>query len=339
MKNKEKTIYRAYNSYLNLSKDKKNLLDFLCSTSKSIYNTTIYYTNLYKKYKYEIFNEVNKILIDEKIDFGHLDASKIINKKKRELAIKNANKLKTKYVTDKISIIFDKYINFENVVSNQRKNNYPIIKNYILSYLNENKIYLQNNNLNNTINYFQSTIFIYYLKNLQFYTSTINKVVTRIIYEICYNIYTKNYYFIKNKLKNNKDKEFLTKNDKINFKDLIDEFNKNGLKDENNKIPFVYDWSEKEIIVFTDCKIKDEFVIQTKIYNTCNICKVLSSDLTIQIIGKAFDAYKSYLEKRKTNLYKCNKPQFKKSDGKYGLYFLSQFMYLEEINNKYYLRL
>jgi len=319
-KKKEKFFYRAFNCCLPLTPNKTKLLDFLCSSSKCIYNSTIYHTIVYRRHKYDILNKVKDILDNENPSF--YDRQFHVDPKKNSV-------LRREHVSQIILQIFNDYILAENIKSDQRKNNYPLIEKFISGKLKFLKFSVNNSNFNTLHEFFKEVCLG--IPNLIFNEDTKYDTVTYLIFQILYKFYLANYNSLKTKIITKK----LKKSDTIMFKDFIAHI------ESKERIPYVYNWSTAEKFTFEDktIKISDQTIVQRKVYEKCKECKMLASDLSINIIRKANDAFKSYLEKRKTSPYKCHKPGFLKEGSKYGIYCYQNFMKLMVTDNTYYYKI
>ncbi len=317
LKKKEKFFYRAFNCSLPTTFQKNNLLDFLCSTSKFIYNSTIYHTIIYRRYKYDILNKVKDILDNENPNF--------YNRQFDEDPKKNIN-LRREHVSQIILSIFDDYITSENIKSNQRKNNYPLIEKFISHKLKFLKFEVNNSNFGTLHKFFKKDCFK--IPDLIFDEQTKYDTVTYLIFQILYKFYIAKYHLLKTKIIRKK----LTKSDKILNKKFITHI------ENKEQIPYIYNWSTAEKFTFEDntIKISDQTIVQRKVYQVCKECKMLASDLSVNIIRKANDAFKSYLGKRKTTPFGCHKPGFLKEGSKYGLYCYLNFMKIMVTDNSYY---
>jgi IS605 OrfB family transposase len=276
-----------------------SIFKFLSKISKNIYNTTIYISSIYYKYKEEIFFEANNNYLNDKLSEEQFYEKIYANFQyfynlysKEDSLIKINNNILYKKIIEKI-----KNINLNN-------DNYKIIRNEII------------------------------FENLGSVKFTNKYEYEFIIDSILISIYRKKYYLTEYQIKNKipvkfidfvdivkKRKNLFPYNKSIKENIIIGNFNELFLEN-NNK-------NDKDEIIVKTKLLSDENIITRFIYKNLgeNYDKI-PSDLICNIIKKTFGNFKSYWSSNTKSL-NCSKSKFLDKD---ELFILPFFMRSFKIN-------
>uniref|UniRef100_A0A6C0CCP4 Probable transposase IS891/IS1136/IS1341 domain-containing protein n=1 Tax=viral metagenome TaxID=1070528 RepID=A0A6C0CCP4_9ZZZZ len=271
------------------------IFSFMTGESKNIYNTTIFHTNIFLRYQNIIFKELS----------GLVDNKKIVNIKKFD---------------EMFYEIYDKYYNKFLEIKNSLDNNNNIIYKHIKNYLDDNEIYIVNDNY--------KKIFDTMVKQISRLNVLIiphkkhnDELFIDLVRNILKSIYTKNFDKFKHCIINSipcphndtifieqvKNGDFLFSDDDTeNYKQILknhplfvrtkDDKNKETIKSNQNYIArIVYKY-------YTDCKIP--------------------SDLMCNIIAKAHKMFNSYFALLQKKIY-AKKPSYLDKNAKFILPYFS----------------
>ena len=270
--------------YLNLDKYQSNIYKFISSIYRNIYNSSIFCTTIFNKFKYDLYKKIyydikkirevqnnkdnqNSKSISDSVVHSSLDNYYDFYVKHKDAINKNNNFL-YKFVIDKLK-------SYGGVMTNHvfKLLRYDLInflyfdKNNCLSYNNNNKKYL-------VFDIYDNILF-------SIYNKTYNTIKTEMTNNIPFSIKNIPQRFI-NEIKNNK---FITEAEKIDYKSkLIDEFNMELKSDQNY------------IACFIRRKLGND---QGK----------LPSDMIADIITEAHEAYTSFYKSRAKGI-KSNMPKY-----------------------------
>lgn len=265
------------------------IFNHMTKVSKNVYNCVIYCFSIFLKYKYAIYRRLNSLIVQ----------------------FRNRKKLSGEIIDKWFYDIFESYYNNYSEICTIKKHNNEIIYKYIIDKIENDNIYIENDNLDD----FRKTVYndLSNLENLKHEHT--DETIIEVVDNILKSIYIKNWYDVQHKLKNNipingvseqfiedvKNKKFLFKSKvKIDYKKKI-----------NNII-------SKEI----DCKLKSNqnYVTRIAYKHLHDNSEMLPSDIIVNIMNKAFENIKAYYQ-LKANGIKCNLPKYLQKDSKFNLYF------------------
>lgn len=311
-----------------------NIINFMTSKSKNIYNCHIFCHKIYDIFYCNIYNDlyiylIQNIYMVDKINFILFDIKECKNKqiigseKIIDVLIKELNLL-TNIIHEKIYECFNKYhkfysdnyksIKINNIILNKfisEKNNLsPIINSNYYSIIDEVKQFvLSNENIIKIDNFDWYTV--------TQYTDLINKY---------YNI---NFYNTKKQITN-----FIPVT--INDENFIKE-----VKNENKLVKQIKKGDNKNII----CELlnldlnSDQYIIKEITYRNIGENKqYLPADVILNILDRAYDGYLSFLSKIQ-NGQKCNRQDYLNKNDKYNLFYTSSSTKIIKKNKRKYIRL
>lgn len=273
--------------------------DKLMTETKNVYNLTLFCYNIFDLYKHELYNYLFNIVQNDISNNTLNDDYDII-------------------IIDKLIIYFDDYVKIKDYIKN---NNYYIYK-FIINYINENNIIINNKNYMDIYNYIYNI-----LLNDTNITINLNKKILfeDIIYKILYSIYNKNYTKTKDQMLNHEQFSIIDEQLIIEIKNNIYmEYRKS--KDVKNKIDELLDKKLKAdttyISRFAYIKLGDK-------------TKHIYSTMISTIANKIFSSFSSYYQLINKG-YKANKPKYLKSNDKFNLIYFYSDVVVDDITLKLY---
>lgn len=283
----------------NFSKTEKCIFRYMCKTSKNIYNTYLFCSNVFMKYKKQIFKDV--------------------------LLKYNNGKIITDQIENEIYVTYEKYYTYHTKIYKQLNINNNIIFKIIINYLHDRNIYVMHNNFDqikkDITNISKKDI------NIKFDKTTEDTLFIDIINHILNSFFIKNYMKTKLELLN-KQKITIADENFINFvksNDMKSEIDKTNCKNELKNITKVT--SDQNIITRFVYKHLGE-----------NLNK-LPSDLIINIMLKANTTITSYFESVKTGKKTGFPKYLKSDDMFVLSFFARSRKEIITKNKKYYIRL
>ena len=300
-----------------------NILNWMTTISKNIYNCTLFVYKIYQIYQNDIYKDVYDFIITNNLHLKYINIENIIKKEKYN---KKAKKEKKSDDIVKIEnyfyLMYDKYYKF--YVNNKKiiDSNNKIIYKYIINDIETNNIIVSNNNYNELINKY--LINAVKLDNIKFDIN--NKIITinNIVNSIIKSIYVKNYFYIKKQLENkyNIDNK---------YEDIINAITKNQYIYDSNENLSYRNKIIKELNINKLSSIENFINRLSYKYLDTNKEK-LPSDVIINIIGKAYSNVKSYYALLKSGKQsKTNLSKFLDKDAKFNLcYYCRSFKVLDD---------
>lgn len=292
----------------------------MATVSKSVYNLTVFATNVYYKHKNDIFRDIIQ-MIESK------DKTNCINT-----------------CVDTNEQILKIYLHYHNVYidhQNWNKENNKVIYLFIKNKLeNINVIHSNYNKLKNKL--------LTLIKNANIVSNWKSDYVLEIIINILTSRYNYNYFKTKKEMINKKpvsinndsfiehvrkSKYMLKKSEyKFDFKSMVN-INYIGFVDNSKKKNKSSKYVPSEVT-------SDQNIIARFIYKFCitEINDKLPSDVICNIISKVFTTFTSYFGKLKKGL-KANKPKYKVKGEKFIIPFYSKSFKIGEYNNQKSIRL
>ena len=305
---------KTYTYYIKKHKQ-LNILNWMTTISKNIYNCTLFVYKIYKIYQNDIYKDVYNFIIFNNLHLNYINIEKNI-KVKNEKYSKKAKK--EKKLDDIVKIenyfysMYDKYYKF--YVNNKKiiDSNNKVIYKYIINDIKTNNIIVSNNNYNELVTKY--LIEVVKLNNIKFDIN--NKIITidNIVNSIIKSLYNKNYFYIKKQLEN----KYKVDNKYI---DIINTINNNQYIYDNNENLSYRNKIIKELNINKLSSIENFINRLSYKYLDSNKEK-LPSDVIINIIGKAFSNVKSYYALLKSGKQsKTNLSKFLDKDTKFNLFY------------------
>jgi IS605 OrfB family transposase len=291
-----------------------NILNWMTTISKNIYNCTLFVYKIYQIYQNNIYKDVYDFIITNNLHLKYINIENIIKKEKKSDDIVK--------IENYFYLMYDKYYKF--YVNNKKiiDSNNIIIYKYIINDIKTNNIIVSNNNYNELINKY--LINVVKLDNIKFDIN--NKIITidNIVNSIIKSIYVKNYFYIKKQLENkyNIDNK---------YEDIINAITKNQYIYDNNENLSYRNKIIKELNINKLSSIENFISRLSYKYLDTNKEK-LPSDVIINIIGKAYSNVKSYYAILKSGKQsKTNLSKFLDKDAKFNLcYYCRSFKVLDD---------
>lgn len=272
----------------------ERILSHMTKIAKNVYNSTIYCMTIFLRYKEEIFKEIYEEIKDETF---------------------NSNYDKTILEKKFYNLYEKKYNDYSKIISLVKVNN-EIIYKFIKSAL----IGIELNNDNYSFLKYYVAHNVFKNKNIIYDENNKKEVVLDLIDNILKSRYIKNYFRIKNQLKNKipikntsdilinqvKKGKFLFKKEKVSWKKKIEE--KLPLNEEGKKTKLV---SNNNIV----SRVTYKHLGDNK--------DKLPSQVIIDTIQKAYNGYESFYSLRNKGI-KANMPKYLDKNGHYNLPFVKR---------------
>ena len=315
---------KTYTYYIKKHKQ-LNILNWMTTISKNIYNCTLFVYKIYKIYQNYIYKDVYNFIISNNLHLNYTNIEKIIKVKNEKY---NKKGKKEKKLDDIVKIenyfysMYDKYYKF--YVNNKKiiDSNNKVIYKYIINDIKTNNIIVSNNNYNELVTKY--LIEVIKLDNIKFDIN--NKIITidNIVNSIIKSLYNKNYFYIKKQLEN----KYKVDN---KYEDIINTINNNQYIYDNNENLSYRNKIIKELNINKLSSIENFINRLSYKYLDSNKEK-LPSDVIINIIGKAYSNVKSYYALLKSGKQsKTNLSNFLDKDAKFNLcYYCRSFKILDD---------
>jgi IS605 OrfB family transposase len=296
---------RTFSNFIYPDKNDWSVLDVMTFQSKNIFNSTIFHSTVYFKYKYTIFDDFIDSLNRKNIRYDFTNCPKheiteIYRGKERKKMVYDDHIVKqVKKIQDKaIKFVFKNYqfyIDLYLKIIEHSKHNYPILLDQIFYYLFMNNIIINFNNLESLMLRFDRYDIH---KDIKFDDDTFNEAYSKIIVRIINRIYRWQQWYYKFKFDSNVIEAVKVYLMQSSY----------DIKNEN-----LYDFINSGDIKLTDQSIISRLV---KEFNK-NTLNKLPRDTQHDIIAKAYNAYSSYFNLSKINPL-ARKPNFlDKETGRY----------------------
>ena len=167
---------KTYTYYIKKHKQ-LNILNWMTTISKNIYNCTLFVYKIYKIYQNDIYKDVYNFIISNNLHLNYINIEKIIKVKNEKY---NKKGKKEKKLDDIVKIenyfysMYDKYYKF--YVNNKKiiDSNNKVIYKYIINDIKTNNIIVSNNNYNELVTKY--LIEVIKLDNIKFDIN--NKIIT-----------------------------------------------------------------------------------------------------------------------------------------------------------------
>jgi IS605 OrfB family transposase len=277
--------------------------------SKNIFNSTIFFSNVFYKFKFNIFDEFISYLILNKIKFDFsncpkheitvkIKGKKVIKMVYDDNVIKQINDLKQKanqFIYDNFQFYIDLYLK----ILKYSKYNFRPMFHHISGYIDIDKITITSKNVDKIAADFIDDINVHGF-GFKFDDNTFHECYVKVVYKVLNNIYRKQQLSKKLPI----DDAFT---DKINNIILTPVFNI-----VNNNLD--------KLLKKRDLKLTDQSIITNivKHFNS-EACGQLPYDMVHELIAKSFISYTSYYEALKVNPF-ARKPNYlDKENGRYIL--------------------
>ena len=296
---------------------KKSIFNWMTKISKNIYNCTIFTYKIYNIYQNLIYKDLCKYIEENNIHQKFMKSLTIGNLKKTHKKYdKNAKKEKKDddivKIEDQFYQIYDKYHKLYTTNKCTIEANNKIIYKYIINDINDNNIIVSNLNQTKIIDKYVK----HFLKMNNIVHNKDNKLVTvvNVISSIIKSFYTKNYFYVKNMIENNKhiDQKFTDVKYAVKNDDFMGENNRKLTY--RNKIINQYNISKLSSIENFISRLTYKYLGENK--------EKLPSDVTINIIGKAYGNIKSYYALLKSGTQpKVNLSKFLDKNAKFNLFY------------------
>ncbi|ATZ81049.1 putative transposase [Bodo saltans virus] len=271
-------------------KDYNNIFDFMTNISKNVYNTVIFFNDVYYKFKNRMFKNILHLFF-----------------------IHNTQKITEENIQAQIYYQYDLF--YKLYVSSKKNsyNNNKILYPYIKDYICKHNITLMNNNYN----HYKNNIIKNIIKEFKFSYSDDNIKhieLISVVETILRSFYNKNWNNTLNEIKNKlpctiNNAEFINqikKNDKLK--------NNNNYKEQFNEYAELY-----KIKGTSDRNIISRFVYK----NLGNNKNYLPSNVITEIINKSFNGFILYFSNKEKGI-KCSTPKYLKKNDKYSLVYSPQ---------------
>ena len=307
--NPDPMCIRTISSLIDDSGDIKNILEFMAHESKNIYNVSLFHTNVYLRYKNNIFEDLYNLV--------------------------NNKKVTNIEIFDKIILdIYDKYYDRFLVIKDKLYQNNSIIYEFIKKHLDDHRIIITNDNFytikKDILKKIDKSRLIIISKDFR------KELCTDIVFNILKSMYRHSFNGLKEKMqkrlpctkypkkfiKQVSENEFLVFDEPIKYKKLLME---NPLFKRKNK-------NDKKKTIKSDQNYIARIIY--KYYTNCTI----PSDLMCNIIAKAYQNFNSYFALLKKGL-KARKPDYLKQNGQFILPFYNRSRKLVIIDGVEYYRL
>ena len=303
------------------TKFERNIIDFMASISKNIYNSSIFCHQIYDFYYHFIYTELfcycKKIILDSQKDDLLQNPNLLINSLHTELL--NICNRKHKLYSDRFKIINDNFYKLYSIIKTHNQlrpivnNNYHTTIRLLTSYLTKYIIYLDDE-LPIYMKKIVDTINMFYMKN---FNDTKEEIINHSPCKI-------NDLSFMDDVKNNK---CIVKQYPIsNLKKKIQEYIEHELNIDNKDNPNEYLKSDRYIIKCFTYK------------NLGTNLEKLPADVTLNIIDKAYDSYLSFYALKQKGIG-CSKPDFLPKESKYNLFYTASSRKQITINKIEYMRI
>jgi len=271
----------------------KNIFNDMTIVSKNIFNCCIFNHNIFTIYKNKIYKYIYNLLLTNEIDENY-DIFELCKLRLNEY--------------------YKIYSNNYQLI----KTNNDIIYKYVKSVIDNDKIILNNFNIETFINKIKVDI-----KKIIKYDKT-NKfiVFTNIINKIIRYFYNKNYYKTRNELINHKKLTIIDK-------ELINNVKQDKYYYTDNNI----NYKQKIEDEFEISMKSDQYLFKMYVYDHClgNNKSKLPADVIQNIIDKYYEAIKSYYKKLELKMI-SRKPKYLDKKDKFSLFYFTSSFKIE--NNK-----